>query len=579
MPDGAALKAQAVVALEKGDNKDAIELLTRAIEQIPTSIDYYIKRSNAYQRDKQYDMALRDSEKAVKMAGDGGKRELIGQAQFRRGIAFYMKDNFASAKQCFEWAEKYDGEKKLINIWKSKLSNKDISSQSAILEFPDIENEAFVHEASSGLRGGSQPLGGYASEISSNSKQSIDIPLLARQSISETTDLPAKVRHEWYQTASHVIVTLFVKNIPKEKIKVEITPTSLSVSFPNTKGSEFAFDIDPFAHQVSKEESSFRALSTKLEVHLKKVEPKQWNVLEGAEESKPQGIEYPTSSRKGAKNWDSIANETKEDDDSGNPDALFKHLFKDADEDMKRAMMKSYVESNGTALSTDWRSVSKEKVECLPPDVFLSISVGPIPLRSSSDITSLMYPLPPLASPHSLSGIAGSISIACWVVVFSPQIIENYKRRSGDGLSLAFLWIWLLGDVFNVAGALFQGIMPTMTILAFYYTLADVVLILQVHYYRKYGNKLESFPEHLSETEPLIPSVSTEVPIFEMKQKRALIRNIAYNTTILFAVWLAGFFAWILLTFVLPRSGNFCEGASLSIPGKHAKPLCSNAYD
>jgi len=31
-------------------------------------------------------------------------------------------------------------------------------------------------------------------------------------------------------------------------------------------------------------------------------------------------------------------------------------------------MMKSYQESNGTALSTDWKDVSKKKVETSPPE-------------------------------------------------------------------------------------------------------------------------------------------------------------------------------------------------------------------
>lgn len=47
----------------------------------------------------------------------------------------------------------------------------------------------------------------------------------------------------------------------------------------------------------------------------------------------------------------------------------------------------------------------------------------------------------------ALSGITGSISIACWVVVFSPQIIENFRRSSAEGLSITFVVIWLLGDV------------------------------------------------------------------------------------------------------------------------------------
>ena len=55
-----------------------------------------------------------------------------------------------------------------------------------------------------------------------------------------------------------------------------------------------------------------------------------------------------------------------------------------------------------------------------------------------------------------------SISIACWIVVFSPQIIENFRRQSADGLSLLFLVVWLAGDVFNILGAILQGVLPTM---------------------------------------------------------------------------------------------------------------------
>lgn len=85
---------------------------------------------------------------------------------------------------------------------------------------------------------------------------------------------------------------------------------------------------------------------------------------------------------------------------------------------------------------------------------------------------------------EAISGICGSISIACWVVVFSPQIIENFRRSSAEGLSMEFLVIWLLGDLFNIIGAVLQGVLPTMIILAVYYTFADIVLIVQCLYYR-----------------------------------------------------------------------------------------------
>jgi uncharacterized protein with PQ loop repeat len=102
-----------------------------------------------------------------------------------------------------------------------------------------------------------------------------------------------------------------------------------------------------------------------------------------------------------------------------------------------------------------------------------------------------------------------SISIACWVVVFSPQIIENFRRQSADGLSIVFIVVWLAGDVFNILGAILQGVLPTMIILAVYYTLADIVLMLQVFYYRGFtlSDEVKKPQEQIPpEEEPLLGS-------------------------------------------------------------------------
>jgi len=61
--------------------------------------------------------------------------------------------------------------------------------------------------------------------------------------------------------------------------------------------------------------------------------------------------------------------ENGEDFDDGDPlQGFFKKLYKDASPDTRRAMMKSYIESNGTALSTNWDEVGKKPVETTPPD-------------------------------------------------------------------------------------------------------------------------------------------------------------------------------------------------------------------
>lgn len=82
------------------------------------------------------------------------------------------------------------------------------------------------------------------------------------------------------------------------------------------------------------------------------------------------------------------------------------------------------------------------------------------------------------------ASIAGWASVGCWMVVFTPQIYKNYVNKSGEGLSMRFLIIWLIGDIFNIAGVAIEKLLATMLILAVYYTIADLILIFQVYYYR-----------------------------------------------------------------------------------------------
>jgi uncharacterized protein with PQ loop repeat len=78
---------------------------------------------------------------------------------------------------------------------------------------------------------------------------------------------------------------------------------------------------------------------------------------------------------------------------------------------------------------------------------------------------------------------------------------------------VVFIIIWLLGDFFNIFGAVLQGVLPTMTILAVYYTLADIVLLLQCFWYKgftfrdvvkKPGDESNETASPVSEDEPLL---------------------------------------------------------------------------
>ncbi len=94
----------------------------------------------------------------------------------------------------------------------------------------------------------------------------------------------------------------------------------------------------------------------------------------------PASTDAGTAARPKHKNWEAVTTEilskekektTNEDPNAGGDAALngfFQNLYQGADEDSRRAMMKSFVESGGTTLSTNWDEVQKESVTVKPPE-------------------------------------------------------------------------------------------------------------------------------------------------------------------------------------------------------------------
>jgi hypothetical protein len=76
-------------------------------------------------------------------------------------------------------------------------------------------------------------------------------------------------------------------------------------------------------------------------------------------------------------------------------------------------------------------------------------------------VVSTKYPL-------RLLWTYSNLYIARRVVVYTPQVYKNFTLKSGEGLSVAFVVIWLVGDLFNLIGASRAGLLPTVIILAGY---------------------------------------------------------------------------------------------------------------
>lgn len=402
-------------ALSSGDFASAITHYTEALTANPTAVDYYIKRSTAYTRlsPADHEASFKDAETAVPLAFKRAKRELIAQSQLRRAIALFGLERFADAKQCLEWAKKYNDKEKTLPIWAMKIDSKlkgleegDPRTVVTVKETPDVDvpTASQASNPTKPLQKQEEPKN--TEGITEASKE------LSASPTPQGVQTPAsKIRHEWYQTPENVIVTLYCKGIPKDKATVEIKDNSLEVSFPLPTGSDYNFSLDPLFSNIDRMKSHYKIMSTKAEFTLVKSTPGQkWSSIEGTGLVKPetsgtdpsqQAVKqavlatttnstapaYPTSSKSGPKNWDKVANDltkrpkkdakdeedgTEEpgiDEDDGDPTTnFFKMLYKGADDDTRRAMMKSYQESNGTALSTNWAEVGKGPVETSPPD-------------------------------------------------------------------------------------------------------------------------------------------------------------------------------------------------------------------
>ncbi|KAI1795875.1 PQ loop repeat-domain-containing protein [Ganoderma leucocontextum] len=85
----------------------------------------------------------------------------------------------------------------------------------------------------------------------------------------------------------------------------------------------------------------------------------------------------------------------------------------------------------------------------------------------------------------AFSELLGYISIACWVCAQFPQILENARRQSVEGLALPFLMNWMLGDATNLIGCVLTHQLPFQTYLATYFCFVDLSLLVQYVYYAR----------------------------------------------------------------------------------------------
>ncbi|CAG5107109.1 Oidioi.mRNA.OKI2018_I69.chr1.g3150.t1.cds [Oikopleura dioica] len=178
------------------------------------------------------------------------------------------------------------------------------------------------------------------------------------------------VKRDWYQSNERVILALLTKAC--SEVQVQFERDSVTVSGINKEGNAFT-EVVELACEIVPKQSTFKTMSTKIELRLMKADPGlRWEQLE---KQSLHEIKQPVKHNQ-TKDWDKLAKEAAEQEDKdieqGGGDAalqqMFKKIYANANEDTKRAMMKSFQESNGTVLSTNWNEIGSKKTETKPPD-------------------------------------------------------------------------------------------------------------------------------------------------------------------------------------------------------------------
>lgn len=260
-------------------------------------------------------------------------------------------------------------------------------------------------------------------------KSGESVPAAAATKPAVVDHSPPRIQE--FQNNDTMSVSIFSKKVNKEKLQVKFGSDSVSldsVVWPD--GSEKPLSFSLWGH-INTETSTYRVTPNKVELTLKKRDPGMWKQLKGEDNASPVSEEteyvsrslpsndyylpdyrtmipaqeatkpvhdakppseasspstviqdkgkgpasetasapatYPTSSKTGKKDWDNIGADIDSDEEK-DVNAFFKKLYKGSNPEQQRAMMKSFIESNGTSLSTDWNDVKDRTVETHPPE-------------------------------------------------------------------------------------------------------------------------------------------------------------------------------------------------------------------
>ncbi|KAL8762168.1 MAG: hypothetical protein Q9184_001788 [Pyrenodesmia sp. 2 TL-2023] len=114
---------------------------------------------------------------------------------------------------------------------------------------------------------------------------------------SDSEEALMTVRHDFYQTPTSVIASLFLKKVDKARAKVEFpSPTELVVDLPTADNKRYTARI-PLFGQVDTATSTSKIMGTKVELTLVKLDGASWPTLRSDEQRTSEILQIGNAGR------------------------------------------------------------------------------------------------------------------------------------------------------------------------------------------------------------------------------------------------------------------------------------------
>ena len=335
-----------------------------AISVEPDNADAYCKRAAAQLKLQRHMQAAEDATAAVKLQPTPRAYSLKGQSSFHIGEYESARDAFNKALELLGDASVHPDQAKFASTM-----------------VRDLKRWARKCDAEIALESAPYAPTGTVAPPPSAAASTTPVAPPPPQQLPGASD-PNRIRHEWYQTQTHVIVSILARNVPASKCKVDFSEREVDVSILLEVGSEYVLNLSLF-HKVMASECSYSVGGSKVEIKLKKMTPGKWETLEGTGEAEVQSMNAaPPPTEEGrqqaaskkvysgsSKDWDKIDSDLKKAEEEEKPEGedalnkLFRDIYGRADEDTRRAMNKSFQTSGGTVLSTNWGEIKEKDYE------------------------------------------------------------------------------------------------------------------------------------------------------------------------------------------------------------------------